>query len=82
MCEEREVLRFKVPLFCPSTAGVPAHREGLYGSGKENMFPSHPRSQSFSGMGGRRELKVLDDPGAMSASKDENRAGRSENHAF
>lgn len=30
MCEEREVLKFKVPLFCPSTAGVPAHREELY----------------------------------------------------
>jgi hypothetical protein len=33
-------------------------------------------------MGGKRELKVLDGPEAMNASKDENRAGRSENHEF
>jgi hypothetical protein len=33
-------------------------------------------------MSRKRELKVLDNPGAIIASKDENMAGRSENHAF
>jgi hypothetical protein len=28
--EESEVLKVEVPLICPSTAGVPAHREGRY----------------------------------------------------
>jgi hypothetical protein len=30
VCEESEVLKVKVPLLCPSTEGVPAHREGRY----------------------------------------------------
>ena len=28
MCEESEVSKVKVPLICPSTAGVPALRDG------------------------------------------------------
>jgi hypothetical protein len=30
VCDECGLFEFKVPLVCPSTEGVPAHREGRY----------------------------------------------------
>jgi hypothetical protein len=42
MCDECSLFEFKVPLVCPSTEGVPAHREGRYSL---YISPPDPRLQ-------------------------------------